>query len=332
MVSPDGRCRAFDAAGQGAGFSSGAGAVVLKRLADAEADGDRVYAVIPGWAVANDGAGRAGFAAPGVEGQVTAISEALADADVHPDEVGLVEAHGSGTPLGDAIEAAALIRAFRAAGASRRGGCALGSVKTNVGHLDAAAGVAGLIKAVLAVHHGRVPGNLHFREPNPEIELADSPFHIPTKTADWPVPGRRVAAVNAIGVGGTNAHVLVEEAPPAERPESGHTGPFRLALSGHTPEALRQAAARLRAHLIENPEIEMSDVEHTLATGRRRLAHRMVVECADRSEALVALGPERVAENAAPWPEDTDGRLVRLPTYPFQRRRHWIEPPTGEVR
>jgi acyl transferase domain-containing protein len=337
VVSADGRCRAFDASGQGAGFSSGVGVVVLKRLADAEADGDRVYAVIPGWAIANDGAARAGFAVPGVEGQVAAISEALADAAVHPDEIGLVEAHGSGTPLGDAIEAAALIRAFRAAGASRTGQCALGSVKTSVGHLDAAAGVTSLIKAVLAVHHGRVPGNLHYREPNPEIDLAASPFHVPTKTSEWPTPDRRVAAVNAIGVGGTNAHVLVEQAPRRAADSdsdagSQHPGPYRLALSGHGPEALREAAARLRGHLIENPDISLADVEHTLATGRRRLAHRMVAECAGVPEAIEALSPERVAENSTPWPVETDGRLVRLPAYPFQRRRHWIEPPTGGVR
>ncbi|WP_433217229.1 polyketide synthase [Microtetraspora malaysiensis] len=163
--------------------------VALKRLADALADGDHVYAVIPGWGVGNDGAARAGFAVPGLAGQVAAVADALGDAGVAPDEIGLVEAHGSGTPLGDTIEVEALTRAFRAAGARGTGHCALGAVKTNIGHTDAAAGIAGFIKAVLSVWHGEIPANLHVDSPNPQLDLDRGPFYLPAKTAPWPAGG-----------------------------------------------------------------------------------------------------------------------------------------------
>jgi phthiocerol/phenolphthiocerol synthesis type-I polyketide synthase E len=217
LRSPDGVCRAFDAAGQGAGFASGAGAVVLRRLADAVADQDPIYAVLRGWAITNDGANRAGFAVPGVAGQTAAIAEALAVAELSPAQVGFVEAHGSGTRLGDAIEVAALRRVY---GDELPAPVALGSVKTNIGYLDAACGIAGLLKATLAVGHGMIPANLHFRDPNPEIDFG--PFVVPTKTAPWPErePGApRIAGVSAFGVGGTNAHVLVgSPEPPAGTP------------------------------------------------------------------------------------------------------------------
>jgi phthiocerol/phenolphthiocerol synthesis type-I polyketide synthase E len=326
LVSPDGRCRSFDARGQGTGFSSGAGVVALKRLADAEADGDFVHAVLSGWAVTNDGAGRGGFPVPGVAGQVAAVTEALACAEVSPDDVGYVEAHGSGTTLGDAIEVTALCRAYRAGGAHRTGYCALGSVKTNIGHLDAAAGIAGFIKAVLAVEHGRIPANLHFAEPNPELDLAGGPFVVPVKTGDWPRTAHRIAGVNAIGLGGTNAHVILAQAP-GRVPRPASPGPWRLPLSAHTPAALREVVTRLRAHLVEHPDLSLADVAHTLASGRRRLRHRTVVQCRDVAGAVAALDPDACATDGATWPDGTEGRRVRLPTYPFQRRRHWIEVP-----
>lgn len=244
LISPDGVCRAFDAAGEGAGFASGAGAVVLRRLEDAVDAGDRIYAVLRGWAVTNDGAGRAGFAAPGVDGQAAAVAEALAVAELSPAQVGLIEAHGSGTRLGDAIEVAALRRVYRGEahrgeayqgagypgegyrgeaypGEAHRGDrpVALGSVKTNIGYLDAACGIAGLIKAALAVEHGMIPASLHFNEPNPEIDFG--PFVVPTKTRPWPAGSTpdtapdtpRVAGVSAFGVGGTNAHVVLSQPP-----------------------------------------------------------------------------------------------------------------------
>ncbi|WP_216207553.1 beta-ketoacyl [acyl carrier protein] synthase domain-containing protein [Amycolatopsis aidingensis] len=207
-LSPDGVCRAFDAKASGMVFGNGAGAVVLKRLPDALADGDHVDAVLPGWAVNNDGAARAGFTAPGMDGQSAVVTEALACAQADPDSIGLVEAHGSATAVGDAIEFGALCQAFRT---DARRFCALGSAKTAIGNLDAAAGVVGLIKAVCAVREGRIPPLLHFASPNPEIDLETGPFYVNQDALPWPErhPVRR-AGVSSFGLGGTNAHVLVE--------------------------------------------------------------------------------------------------------------------------
>jgi 3-oxoacyl-[acyl-carrier-protein] synthase II len=209
-LSPDGVCRPFDAAANGMVFGNGAGAVVLKRLADALDDGDHVDAVLRGWAVNNDGARRAGFAAPGRAGQAAVVAEALAGGDVPAGTIGLVEAHGSGTLVGDALEFAALTRAFRS---NATGFCSLGSVKPNIGNLDAAAGVVGLVKAVCAVREGLIPPLLHFRTPNPDIDLAGGPFHVDTELAKWPAGHTvRRAGVSSFGLGGTNAHVIVEQA------------------------------------------------------------------------------------------------------------------------
>ncbi|MEV4523196.1 AMP-binding protein [Micromonospora tulbaghiae] len=346
LASPDGRCRAFDEAAAGSGFGSGAGVVALRRLADAQADGDRIYAILPGWAVTNDGPDRAGFAVPGPAGQAAAVANALATAEVAPGEVRFVEGHGSGTPLGDAIEVAALHEVY--GGAAPAESTALGSVKTNIGHLDAAAGIAGLIKTVLAVRHGVIPPNLHFTRPHPEIDLTAGPFYVPTKARDWPDDARRVAGVSAFGLGGTNAHVVVEQPPPAEPADPPGEGPWLLPVSARTPAALRAALARLRSHLA-GAAPALSDVAATLALGRRTFAHRAAVVAADLPAALSALdvlldsgariagdgGPLR--ETAAEWvagrdvdwhalhPEGTV-RRTGLPTYPFQRRRHWIDP------
>jgi amino acid adenylation domain-containing protein len=336
MASPDGRCRAFDAAAAGCGFGSGAGVVALRRLADALADGDHVYAVLPGWGMTNDGADRAGFAVPSAAGQATAIAEALATAEIAPDEVRFVEAHGSGTPLGDAIEVAALNRVL---GGAAPESVALGSVKTNIGHLDAAAGVAGLIKAVLAVHTGVIPPNLHFSTPHPEVDLAAGPLYVPTKVHDWPVADRRVAGVSSFGMGGTNVHVLVAEAP-APEPADPAPGAVVLPLSARDGTALRAAAARLRDHLAARRPA-LTDVAHTLATGRRAFRCRGAVVAATVDEAVAALdalapgvvagdGPPRAAaERWVAGGDDlpvTGGRRIPLPTYPFQRSRFWIEP------
>ncbi|MFF5204863.1 amino acid adenylation domain-containing protein [Streptosporangium sp. NPDC000396] len=337
MVSPDGRCRAFDAAANGSGFSSGSGVVALKRLADAVADGDHVYAVIPGWAIGNDGAARAGFAVPGLAGQVATVTEALGDAGISPDEIGMVEAHGSGTPLGDAIEVEALTRAFRAAGARSTGYCALGAVKTNIGHTDAAAGIAGFIKAVLSVRHGQIPGNLHLDSPNPQLGLDSGPFYLPAKTAHWPDGRRRVAGVSAIGIGGTGAHVLVAEAPQPRATAPAAEGRYLFPVSARSPQALRAAIVRLRDHLAANPHLSPADVAHTLTAGRRSFAHRVVVECGSLAEAIAALDPDRLVPQAGtpetpePLPSGAaaPGRRVPLPTYPFQRQRYWIDPPGG---
>ncbi|HWS56671.1 MAG TPA: polyketide synthase, partial [Pyrinomonadaceae bacterium] len=214
ISSPDGHCRAFDADARGTVGGNGVAVVVLKSLAAALADGDYVHAVIKGSAVNNDGSRKIGFTAPSVEGQAAVIAEALAMAGVEPETVTYVEAHGTGTPLGDPIEIAALTKAFRA-GTARKGFCAVGSLKTNVGHLDTAAGAAGVIKTALALRHGLIPPSLHYRAPNPRIDFANSPFYVNAALAEW---GRgetpRRAGVSSFGVGGTNAHAVLEEAPP----------------------------------------------------------------------------------------------------------------------
>ncbi|MGX7825168.1 beta-ketoacyl synthase N-terminal-like domain-containing protein [Actinokineospora sp. 24-640] len=337
MASPDGRCRAFDENAAGTGFGSGVGVVVLRRLADAVADGDHVYAVLPGWGVGNDGAGRAGYAVPSPAGQAEAIAEALASAGVAPAEVGYVEAHGSGTPLGDAIEAAALTDVFG------EHGCPLGSVKTNIGHLDAAAGIASLVKAVLAVRHGLIPPSLHFTAAHPDVDLGA--FTVPTKLVGWPVRQRRVAGVSSFGVGGTNAHVLVEQAdadPPAACPDR----VWVLPVSARDPIALREALVRLREHLAENAP-RLADVAYTLAVGRRAFPCRVAVVCTEatalaeldaRLDGSTVVGDESAARWEAgdfvDWAADFAGlpvRRVPLPTYPFQRSRYWIDPPAKEV-
>ncbi|MFF0370065.1 AMP-binding protein [Micromonospora sp. NPDC005087] len=352
LASPDGRCRAFDEAAQGAGFGSGVGAVALRRLADAQADGDRIYAVLPGWAVTNDGGDRAGYAVPGPAGQAAAVAGALAAAEVAPGEVRFIEAHGSGTPLGDAIEVAALHEVYE--GAAPAETCALGSVKTTIGHLDAAAGIAGLIKAVLAVQHGIIPPNLHFTRPHPEIDLSAGPFYVPTKVRDWPDTPRRVAGVSSFGLGGTNVHVVVEQAPPAEPVDPPPAGAHLLPVSARTPVALRAALTRLRRHLAGTTPA-LAEAAATLALGRRAFRHRAAVVATDPAGALAALdellatdarvagAPGPLRELAAAWVAGRDVdlttlhpagtiRRTSLPTYPFQRQRYWIDPPQKGVR
>jgi phthiocerol/phenolphthiocerol synthesis type-I polyketide synthase E len=293
IMSPDGYCRAFDARGAGIVGGSGIGVVVLRRLADALADGDPVRAVILGSAINNDGAQKVGFTAPSMEGQVEVVEEALAMAGVDPETVGFVEAHGSATPLGDPVEVAALTRAF--GDVRRRGYCALGSVKSNVGHLDTAAGVAGFVKAVLALEHGEVPPTLHFTEPNPQIDFAGSPFFVNAELLPWPGGGARPrrAGVSSLGIGGTNAHVVLEEAPP--RPPSAPARAWHLLpLSARTPAALEAATDRLAAHLRAHPEQALADVAWTLQTGRKAFAHRRTLVARDGA------GAERALASRAP--------------------------------
>jgi len=301
ILSPDGRCRAFDAAADGCNAGNGVAMVLLKRLADAVADGDEVQAVIRGSAINNDGAAKAGFTAPSVEGQAAVIAEALTVAAVHPESIGYVEAHGTGTRIGDPIEAAALTQVFRASTAARQF-CALGSIKANVGHLDAAAGAAGLIKAALVVRHGLIPPSPYFREPNPEARLPASPFFVNRELLPWPGEGRpRRAAVSAFGIGGTNAHAVLEQ-PPARPPAQPSRRRLQLLpLSAKTAPALAATASRLAAHLAAAPLAladagELADVAYTLQVGRRRLPHRLALLAGDRAEAIAALGgaaPER---------------------------------------
>ncbi len=289
IVSPDGCCRAFDAGARGTVGGSGAGIVVLKRLEDALAHGDTIHAVLLGSAVNNDGgSGKAGYTAPSVAGQAAVLSAALADAGVSPESIGYVEAHGSGTPLGDPIEVAALNQAFRQE-SGRTGPCFLGSVKTNVGHLDAAAGVTGLIKTVLALEHRQIPPSLHFSAPNPAIDFAAGPFRVADRLIDWNADGEpRRAGVSAFGIGGTNVHAVLEEAPPAA--PSGPSRPWQvLLLSARTPAALERMTDGLADRLEGNPDLSLADAAYTLRVGRRPFAYRRAVLAATREEAAAAL-------------------------------------------
>ena len=290
MVSADGHCRPFDAAASGTIFGSGAGAVLLKRLDEAIADRDHIYAVILGCGVNNDGASKVGFTAPSIDGQVEAIAQALVQAGVDARGIGYVECHGTATPLGDPIEIAALTKAFRQATADRQY-CAIGSVKGNVGHLDAAAGVTGLIKTALMLKHGELVPSLHFHRPNPQIDFVGSPFFVATGAAAWPEDSKpRRAGVSSLGVGGTNAHVVLAEPPardaanaqPEQRPEL-------LVLSARSPSALAELRSRLADHLRTNSDQSLADIVFTLQSGRRHFSQRCSLVCRDRAEAAAAL-------------------------------------------
>lgn len=334
LASPDGRCRAFSVDAAGSGLSSGVGLVALKRLADARADRDHVYAVLRGFAVNNDGRDRAGYVTPGVAGQAAVVTEALAGAGVHPDEIGLLEAHASGTPLGDAIELAALGQAWRAAGSTRTAGTALGALKTSIGNLDVASGVAGLIKATKAVQTGVLPPNLHFKGPHPQLDLAASPFEPVVRTSTWRSGDDvRIAAVNSFGLGGTNAHVLVQSVP-ADSPRDEDGAEHELYLAARTDEELRRWIADLAAHLGTHPELALRDVAHTLAVRRGDWSCLRVVRAGSVAAAVTTL---RESDEAAVTPAEAarvrsdaaanGGRRVPLPGYPFTRTRHWVDAP-----
>ncbi|MDL2078364.1 SDR family NAD(P)-dependent oxidoreductase [Streptomyces sp. GXMU-J15] len=299
ILSPDGHCRAFAADASGTVPGNGAGVVVLRRLAEARESGDPVDAVILAGAVNNDGSLKAGYTAPSVEGQAEVIAEALALADVDPASIGYVETHGTGTPLGDPIEIAALTRAFRG-GTDARGFCAIGSVKSNVGHLDAAAGVTGLIKTVLALKHAAIPPTLHCADPNPELALESSPFYVNTELRPWPRGAEpRRAGVSSFGIGGTNVHLVLEEAPAETGTAPGR--PVRLlALSGKTPQALTDTAHRLADHFERHPDTDLDDAAHTLACRRQPFGHRAAVVCHSTKDAVTAL---RGIASAAPAAE-----------------------------
>jgi acyl transferase domain-containing protein/acyl carrier protein len=289
MMSPDGWCRPFDAAAAGTAFGDGAGMVALKRLTEAIRDGDQILAVVKGSAVNNDGSEKIGYTAPSIEGQRAVITEAQAVAEVDGDSITYVEAHGTATALGDPIEFTALCEAFDA-GRSRRNYCALGSVKANIGHLAAAAGIAGFIKVVQALMHREIPGHPHFVQPNPEIDLADSPFYINKIPIAWPAGSTpRRAAVSSFGVGGTNAHVVIEEAPEVSRAQGEPAGTELLALSAKTGEALLHQARQLADALERDDAPDLADVAYTLRAGRRGFAHRHAVLAADTRAAAAGL-------------------------------------------
>jgi amino acid adenylation domain-containing protein/non-ribosomal peptide synthase protein (TIGR01720 family) len=319
IASPDGHCRAFDAKARGTVSGSGVGIVLLKRLEDALREGDIIEAVIKGSAINNDGSNKVGYTAPGVAGQAAAIAVAQMVGQVEPDTIGYIEAHGTGTTLGDPIEIEALRQAFGPQ--TRKGFCAIGSLKTNIGHLDAAAGVAGLIKTVLSLKHGELPPSLHYEEPNPKIDFKSSPFFVNDRLRPWPRQGGpRRAGVSSFGIGGTNAHVVLEEAPAVE--PSDRSRPWQLlVVSAKSEAAVKVAAAQLGEHLQEHPEQELADVAYTLRTGRRAFIHRRAVVCLDAEDARAALGggdPRRVLEGVV---EESGGHGVAF-LFPGQGSQH----------
>jgi acyl transferase domain-containing protein/acyl carrier protein len=291
ILSPDGHCRAFDANAQGTIIGNGVGVLVLKRLTDAIADGDHIHAVIKAGAINNDGSHKVGYTAPSVNGQAEVIAEALALADVEPESISYIEAHGTGTSLGDPIEVTALTNVYRTS-TDKTGFCAIGSVKTNIGHLDAAAGVTGVIKTVLALQHKLIPPSLNFEQPNPQIDFANSPFYINTKLTEWQAGTTpRRAGVSSLGIGGTNAHVILEEAP--VKPASSPSRPWQLLLlSAKTDTALDSATQNLAQHLTQHPQENLADVAYTLQVGRKEFNHRRILVCKDTEDAASTLNKQ----------------------------------------
>ena len=286
ILSPDGHCRAFDAAARGTVAASGVAIVALRRLSDALRDGDTIFAVIRGTAIDDDGAAKVGYTAPSVQGQAAVIAEALAVAEVDAGTIGMVEAHGTGTSLGDPIEVAALTKAFRLDTQSSQY-CAIGSLKTNIGHLDAGAGAAGIIKAALSLYHEQIPPSLNFRSPNPQIDLDGSPFYVNTELRAWPRAEQpRRAGVSSFGLGGTNAHVVLEEAPPPALAPGASARPLQLlVLSGKSAQATVRLQHDLADRLEAQPEADLADVAYTLQVGRVRMPHRRAIVAPSPAEA-----------------------------------------------
>jgi acyl transferase domain-containing protein len=346
-LSPDGRCKTFDASADGMGRAEGCGVVVMKRLSDALKAGDRIACVIRGSAVSHDGRS-GGFTVPNPGAQEALIREALENARVQPKEISYVEAHGTGTALGDPIEMAALAAVF-ASEKSDRDKLLVGSVKTNIGHAESAAGMAGLIKVALCMRHRTIVPHLHLKNPSPHIPWDKLPFEVPTQAQPWnPVSGRRIAGLSGFGMSGTIAHVVIEEPPTRELATAGNApGPHVFAFSAKTSEALRELAARYRAHLAEAPDTRLDDFCYTVNTGRAHWPKRAAIvfdsiteACAKLSEIESGATDRRkdahhseVAEkyrSGAPvdWASVYNGRNLRkvaAPSYPFQRQHYWIE-------
>ncbi|NQE34940.1 type I polyketide synthase [Microcoleus asticus] len=299
IISPDGKCRAFDAKANGTIGGNGIGVVVLKRLDDAIAERDCIYAVIKGSAINNDGGLKVGYTAPSEEGQSKVIRSAQIMAEVEPETISYIEAHGTGTPLGDPIEIAALTQAFRA-NSDQKGYCAIGSVKTNVGHLDAAAGIVGLIKTILALHHKLLPPSINFETPNPQIDFENSPFYVNSKLSEWKASGNpRRAGVSSFGIGGTNAHLILEEAPTPEASSPSRAQQL-LILSAKTNSGLETATANLVNYLEKDSDVNLADVAYTLQVGRRAFNYRRTIVAENVEDAVKTLtsnNPQRVFTN-----------------------------------
>ncbi|MFI0908656.1 beta-ketoacyl synthase N-terminal-like domain-containing protein, partial [Streptomyces sioyaensis] len=287
LLSPDGHCRPFDAQGAGTVPGSGAGIVVLRRLEDALADGDTILSVILGTAVNNDGSQKVGYTAPSKAAQAEVIAEALDVAEVDASTIGYVEAHGAATRLGDPIELAALTQAFTT---PRPTTCALGSVKSNLGHLDAAAGITGLIKTILTLQHTTIPPTLHYTQPNPHTNLPHTPFHIPTTPTPYPnTPHPPRAGTSSFGMGGTNAHIILQHHPTPPTTPPTPPQPHILPLSAHTPQALTTTTHHLQQHLQQHPHTPLPHLTHTLQTGHPQHPHRHIIIANTTTQATTLL-------------------------------------------
>jgi phthiocerol/phenolphthiocerol synthesis type-I polyketide synthase E len=287
IVSPDGHCRTFNIDAQGTIFGCGAGTVLLKRLNDAIADGDFIHAVVKGSAINNDGSEKVGYTAPSVDGQSKVLLEAMANGGISADTISYIEAHGTGTDLGDPIEITSLTRAFRSY-TDRNGYCAIGSVKTNIGHLDVAAGIASFIKTVLSLEHKLIPPTLHFTKANQKIDFPNTPFYVNNRPIPWESRYPRRAGINGFGVGGTNAHVILEEAPVTR--SSAVSRPWQLLpLSARTEPALETMTANLSAHLKLQRDLNLADVAFTLQNGRKAFDYRRILVCQNIDDAVNAL-------------------------------------------
>ncbi|HHO59211.1 MAG TPA: acyltransferase domain-containing protein, partial [Thiotrichales bacterium] len=331
ILSPDGHCRAFDADAQGTVSGDGTTAVLLKRLSDAIADGDQIYAVIKGSAINNDGSEKIGYTAPAVKGQAEVIAAAQAQAGVDARSISYIEAHGTGTPLGDPIEIEALSQVFRQQ-TNDRNFCAIGSVKTNLGHLDSAAGVAGLIKTTLSLWHEELPPSLHYHAPNPQIDFDNNPFYVNAELTPWQSDtAPRRAGVSSFGIGGTNVHVVLEEAPVIDASTPAQDWQLLL-LSARTATALETMTDNLHDFLRASPGVNLADVAYTLQLGRQTFTHRRAILCRDVADAIDVLAsrnPARINDSVV---EDTDRPVVFMFTgqgaqYPSMGQRLYLTRP-----
>ena len=331
ILSKDGQCRPFDAEAKGTVMSNGVGIVVLKRLQDATADKDHIFAVIRGYGINNDGSGKVGYSAPSVDGQAEAIASAIAMSDIDPETITYAEAHGTGTILGDPIEIQGLANAFHT---TKKQYCAIGSVKSNIGHTVEAGGVISLIKVILALYHRKIPPSLHFNKPNPHIDFAETPFYVNTTLKEWEaLEDPRRACISSFGIGGTNAHAILEEWPQRIPIESSQDS-YPLILSAKTLSALKIMAHNLGRYLQEHPELLLADVAYTLQIGRKLFEHKRLLVCRDREEAISLLlnfdpanysaTTDLLAKNVF---KNEQRCRIPLPPYPFEKKRYWIDPP-----
>lgn len=312
ILSKDGHCRPFEQASGGTVFGSGVGCVLLKRLEDALADGDHIHAVMKASAINNDGSDKVSYLAPSVDGQAAAVREAIEIADIDPTSVGFIECHGTGTAMGDPIEVTALSQAYGLDN-PRKQYCALGSVKSNIGHLDTAAGIAGMIKAILSLQHRQLVPTLHYNAPNPAIDFASTPFYVNHQLRDWQSEAPRRAAVSSLGVGGTNAHIILEEMPvPADEEHSGHSVHV-ITLSAKTESSLNSAAKKLSVYLESGPEACLADIAYTLNVGRKDFAHRLALPVTSVQDAAEQLSDLTALASAKAHVEEAPSLVFMLP-------------------